>query len=193
MIEHDDPNTTSETVQETLLRKHPPNQLPKQSFIITADPEIVDHHPVLFAIVHSTALIVDGAAGHSGLDAAAWKRLCSSFKSASADLCDSLSALGRRICSCYACGLIAFVSCRLIALNKFLGVRPIGIGETVRRIIGKNNCNISNDIQDAAGPLQVCAGHLSGCEATVHAMRHVFEAQTQKLFSLLKHQMPSTH
>ena len=35
---------------------------------------------------------------------------------------------------------------------------------------------ISDDIQDAAGPLQVCAGHLSGCEAAVHAMREVFEA-----------------
>ena len=35
---------------------------------------------------------------------------------------------------------------------------------------------ISNDIQDAAGPLHVCAWHLFGCEATVHAMRHVFEA-----------------
>lgn len=33
----------------------------------------------------------------------------------------------------------------------------------------------SDDIQDAAGPLQVCAGHLSGCEAAVHAMRRVFE------------------
>ena len=28
----------------------------------------------------------------------------------------------------------------------------------------------------AAGPLQVCAGHLSGCEAAVHAIRQVFEA-----------------
>ena len=29
---------------------------------------------------------------------------------------------------------------------------------------------ISDDIQDAAGPLQVCAGHLSGCEAAVHVI-----------------------
>ena len=35
---------------------------------------------------------------------------------------------------------------------------------------------INDDIQDAAGPLQVCAGHLSGWEAAVHAMRQVFEA-----------------
>ena len=35
---------------------------------------------------------------------------------------------------------------------------------------------ISDNIQEAAGPLQVCAGHLSGCEAAVHAMRQVFQS-----------------
>ena len=34
---------------------------------------------------------------------------------------------------------------------------------------------ITDDIQSAAGPLQVCAGHTSGIEAAVHAMKQVFE------------------
>ena len=68
-------------------------------------------------------------------------------------------------------GLSAVVACRLIALEKCPGVRPICIGETVRRIIGKAIATtITEDIQEAAGPLQVCAGHVSGCEAAVHAM-----------------------
>ena len=49
------------------------------------------------------------------------------------------------------------------------GVRPIGIGEVLRRIIGK--CVISllkEDIQLAAGSLQMCTGVRSGIEATVH-------------------------
>ena len=51
-------------------------------------------------------------------------------------------------------------------------MRPIGIGETVRRVIGRAVATaIGEDIQAAAGPLQVCAGHLAGCEASVHAMR----------------------
>ena len=44
---------------------------------------------------------MDGAAGSSGLDATAWKRICTSFKAASADLCESLANTARRLCSEY--------------------------------------------------------------------------------------------
>lgn len=64
----------------------------------------------------------------------------------------------------------------MIALDKCPGVHPIEIGEVARRIIGKAIVRtISNEIQEATGPLQTCAGHLSGCEAAVHAMHQVFE------------------
>ncbi len=33
---------------------------------------------------------------------------------------------------------------------------------------------LSPDIQDAAGPLQACAGQVGGCEAAIHAMRQIF-------------------
>lgn len=61
---------------------------------------------------------------------------------------------------------------RLIALDKNPGVRPIGIGDTARRIIAKAILNICRqDIQGAAGSLQLCAGQISGIEAVVHAVR----------------------
>ncbi len=120
---------------------------------------------------------MDGAAGPSCLDAAAWKRMCTSFKSASFELCDALAAVARHLTTNYV-DLSAFVACRLIALDKCPGVRPIGVGETARRIIGKAIARILNrDIQKAAGPLQVCAGHISGCEAAVHAMDNIFELE----------------
>ena len=72
-----------------------------------------------------------------------------------------------------------FVSYRLIVLDKFPRVQPIGINKTVRRTIGRAIAiaiTISEDIQFAAGPLQVCAGHLAVCEAAIHAMHHFYES-----------------
>ena len=67
------------------------------------------------------------------------------------------------------------MACRLIALDKKPGVRHIGIGETVRRIIAKAILSvIGEDFQFAAGSLQLCAGQPSGGEAAVHAMRKAF-------------------
>jgi hypothetical protein len=70
------------------------------------------------------------------------------------------------------------MSCRLMALDKNPGVRPIGIGEVVRRIIAKSILSVvSADIQDAAGSIQLCAGQKAGAEAAVHAMNHTFNDQ----------------
>ena len=133
---------------------------------------------------------MDGAAGPSGLDATSWKRLCTSFKGTSADLCDSLAATStaRRICTRYVdpSGPTAFVACRLIALNKCPGVRPRGIGETARRVIGQAIAKVlSDDIQKATAPLQLCAGHKSGCEDAVHAMREVFDSSETEALILV--------
>ena len=83
-------------------------------------------------------------------------------------------------------GLTAFVACRLIALDKCPGVRPIAIGETTRRLIGRAIARVlSDDIQSAAGPLQLCAGHQSGCESAVHAVRQVFKSSETEAIILV--------
>lgn len=72
----------------------------------------------------------------------------------------------------------SFVACTLIPLNKNPGVRPIGIGEVLRRIVGKAIIShLKDNITNAAGSLQLCAGQQSGCETAVHAMRQIFEQQ----------------
>ena len=91
--------------------------------------------------------------------------------------CDVIVSLAKRICTAYLDpkGLETFVACRLIALDKCLGVRPIRIGETLRRIIGKAISNtLKYDIQDAVRPLHLCAGFEGRCEAVVHAMQQLF-------------------
>ena len=103
--------------------------------------------------------------------------MCCSFKQASAELCTALAGVCRRICiePVHPDGLSALVACRLIALNKCPGVRPIGVGEVPRRIMAKAVMSIvRDDVLKAAGPLQVCAGQNGGCEAAVHAMREIF-------------------
>jgi hypothetical protein len=58
------------------------------------------------------------------------------------------------------------------------GVRPIGIGEVLRRIIGKAIvAEIKPELQEAAGCLQLCAGQKAGCEAAAHAMRNISEEE----------------
>ncbi len=51
------------------------------------------------------------------------------------------------------------------------------MGEVIRRIIGKCVVKVTKqDVIDASGSLQVCAGLKSGSEAAVHAMHSIFEA-----------------
>ena len=143
-LESNNPTASSETVREALQKKHPPPQQLQQTSIITPEEETTEPDPILFEridgqLICNTALRMDGAAGPSGLDAAAFKRLCTSFKSESTELCDALASTARRISSSFVDpnGLSAFVACQLIALDKRPGIRPIGVGETSRRIIGK--------------------------------------------------------
>ena len=72
-------------------------------------------------------------------------------------------------------GLSPFLACRLIALNKNPGVRPIGICETSRRIVAKAVLSVTcQDILQAAGSLQLCAGQVAGIDAAIHTMSHLF-------------------
>ena len=75
--------------------------------------------------------------------------------------------------------LKAYLSCRLIPLDKRPGIRPIGVCEVIRRIIGKAiSITVKDDVRNAAGPLQLSCGHEGGCEAAVHAMKELFQADS---------------
>ena len=97
--------------------------------------EKIDGH-----MICETALKTDGAAGPSGLDAAAWKRLCSSLSSFSADLCDSKASVTRPS-FVNPSGLAAFTACHLIALDKCPGqvYDPLGlVGQLVTSSVGQS-------------------------------------------------------
>ena len=100
----DPESDTLETVRDVLLKKHPPKQPLSVSCLLQPDFQPSEPHPVMFEsidgqLIRNTVLKMDGAAGPSGLDSAAWKRMCCSFKTASAELCESIASTARRLCS----------------------------------------------------------------------------------------------
>ena len=124
---------------------------------------------------------VDGGAGPSGVDAKGWRRFCTSFRRASDDLCTALASLAKRICTTHvdpAC-LAPFTACRLIALDKSPSVRPIGIGEVMRRIIGKAVIGIiTPNILKVTGSFQLCTGQDAGIESAIHVMSKLFKVES---------------
>ena len=147
----DDPTETENgqrKVRDILLEKHPPCQPVHHDAIINDDPP--DVHPVLFesldaGVIRSATLHTSGAAGPSGLGALGWRRLCTSFKTASFKLCHSLALTAKRLCTELVdpATIAPFMATRLIALDKSPGVRHIGIDDTARCIIAKAILNIT--------------------------------------------------
>ena len=138
-----------------------------------------DFHPVIFEAIDGdairrAALSTNGAADPSGIDAAGWKRLYTSFKHHSSNLCNSLAQVAKKLSGVYVNpeGITSLITSRLIAIDKLPGVRPIAIGETVRCIISKAILAVVKDeVKKIAGSIQLCAGQ----EAGVHATKEIFE------------------
>ena len=87
-------------VRDVLIDKHPPSAPFYPECLADSDPQPI--HPVIFdaldaRCIRSAALRTDGGAGPSGVDALGWRRLCTSFGSASDGLCRSIAATARRL------------------------------------------------------------------------------------------------
>ena len=115
-----------------------------------------------------------GSAGPSGLDADGWRRILMSgnFGLPGEDLRKAISDMTKRLCRDNTVKHFeAFLTCRLIPLDKQPGVRPFGIGEILRRVIGKIVMELlKRDVLKATGFLQLCAGQNAGNEAAIHAV-----------------------
>ena len=75
--------------------------------------------------------------------------------------------------------LEAFLACKLIPQDKNHGVRPIAIGEIIRRILdGAVMKTFRRNILESACDLQLCAGQRAGCETAVHALSSNFNGDS---------------
>ncbi|MEL6606451.1 MAG: reverse transcriptase domain-containing protein, partial [Cyanobacteria bacterium J06614_10] len=176
------PLEVTNKIKKMLEDKHPKAQ--------TADNEAKVVHqdgvaaPYLFEgitenMVWMKALKTQGGAGPSGINADMMRDFLSTkkFGEQATNLRTAIAGLARKLATQNCRNTEAYTARRLLALEKLPeGIRPIGIGEVLNRIIGKCVMHIlKTTVRKAAGNLQVCAGHLAGGEAAIHAMREIYE------------------
>ena len=180
----------SEKTMEELLKLHPEA---KEAAVPTLkEGEVPYFDPVIFtnineASIAKAALRTRGAAGPSGLDADQWRRMLASknYGATGKELRTAVAKMTRKLCTqeiinpTEVNSLEAYAASRLVPLEKEpSGIRPIGIGEVLRRIVGKTIvAEIKPEIMESAGSLQLCGGQKAGCEAAAHAMRQIYEAE----------------
>ncbi len=182
-------NLTKEVMQELKL-KHPEPGLKDPSVLLDINNELPD--PVIFegidaSFIEQAAKDLDGAGGPTQVSAQIWKHMiCSKFhRLESEKLAQTIAEFVKMLCkeevpSNY---MTEFLAGRLIPLDKDPGsstpdIRPIGIGEVLRRIAAKAVTRfLKTDIQIAAGSLQTCSGTQSGIEAAIHAMKMLFDEE----------------
>ena len=92
------------------------------------------------------------------------------------DLRKSIAEMAKRLCQERSANYLAnFLACRLIPLEKQLGVRPIGTGKVLRQVIRKIVIKpLRKDILKTTGSLQLCADQEAGSEAEIHSVYDMF-------------------
>ena len=192
-------HTLTEEIKEILQSKHPAGRDADPSVVLecTVDPpQPVIYEGITADKVEKIAKNMNGSGGPTLLDADIWKEiLCSkTFGNNRADLCQAIADLAKKLCTneIHPDCLVEYNASRLIPLDKGMtkentpGVRPIGIGEVLRRIVGKLLIGIiKDDIIEAVGPLQTCSGLKGGIEAAIHAMRRTFESNNTEAMLLV--------
>lgn len=136
----------TDEVMMQLIKKHPipkPAKLGSLLFglIDNEFPESV-YSEINGEMVRQAALRTKGAGGPSGIDANGFRRMlaCKSFKQSFLRLCEAIAKMTRPLCTQYInpTTIEPLVASRLIPLDKGEGaVRPIGVGEVIRRVCGK--------------------------------------------------------
>lgn len=125
--------------------KHP-EVSPVYDDLLIPGPIVLANEVIFDSIDESEILRVSlgtkGAAGVLGLDAEGKRRILGSkiFGNAATNLKGSTTRLTRIMCTISNANpesLEASLFCRLIPLDKNSGMRPIGIGDAIQRIIGK--------------------------------------------------------
>ena len=170
-------------VIEELVLKHPPANEVSSGTLLCGPfnrPEDVIYQSIDSKAIYTAAIETHGSAGPSGIDAEGWQRfLCSkAFGQEAEHLCAAVAKLAQKLATTKVdpAHISAFTACRLIAIDKQPGIRPVRVGEVLRRIVGKALAKVvKRDVANATAPIQSCGGVRGGAEAAVHALRKIWE------------------
>ena len=166
------------TVLEALGLKHPDPCAPPDWILPALDNlPLFEDSQITGSHILSIAHRLQGGAGPGRCDASHWRDILLRYGSSRTRLHDSVAGLCHRLCNSIVPwdNIRALVASHLIALDKCPGVRPIGIGETLRRVIGKAVCMATRlDTALVCGSDQLCAGLQMGIEGAIHGMNEMF-------------------
>ena len=182
--------TENKTVFDILKDMHPPAKSCDDAYVVASSGNNLPYHPVIFdriqaGAIRRSGMNTHGSHGPSGVDANEWRRWMSNFSQSSSSFCRTVACLASRIATEEIDNeaLMPYNACRLIPLDKNPGVRPIGVGEVLRRIIGRTilRC-VENDLKLLGKHLQLCLGQKCGIEHAIHSLRKQFETpETQSI------------
>lgn len=179
------------SVADILSEKHPPESFPADDAFI-ARPADGDGTPAALPTCGGVLITVDllkaiayrmkrrpTGKGPGGVDSSNLVSLMLEYGAASTKFCESLASLGKRIANKDVPfrDIRALVTSRIVPLDKKPGVRPIGVGNAVRRLLGKAMAELTgSDLEPVCGTDQLCIRLPGAVEGSIHAMRSFFEA-----------------
>ena len=116
--------------------------------------------------------------GPSGLDTDEWRRLTAFGQRTKLNTCKAKPAV-RIATQNLVEHLGAYNNCHFIPLDKYSGVGPIGIGEVLKRLVGKSiiHCLKSN-LTILGSSKKLCLGQKCGIKHAIPALRAKYNKET---------------
>ena len=176
-----------QTVEQILIKKHPPAEPVSSNNIISYSEDTIPFHSYTFDQINAqkirkAAMTTHGSHGPSGLDANEWRRIITHFGQQSVEISKTLAKIAQQISTEILSHelLEPYNACRLFPLDKNPGVRSIGIGEVIRRILGRaiTKC-LKSELMVLGSNYQLCPGQKRGIEHAIHTLRK----QNEKTYS----------
>ena len=171
-----------------LIKKHPKVKTASQYILLNGS--LHNIHPVKFhlidvEIISKAATRTKESSGPSGMDANGWRKILASnnFGIWSNDLRKAFANVVEKLCTdlVETHTIKNFLSSHLIPSNKNPGLRLIGVGEVLQRIVSEVIVSVLKKYATkCTGTLQIRVGQEAGIEAAIHSMTMMFEETIQR-------------